>query len=221
MIQHSRMLRLSFAASAVVAFAAVFGFTGCGNHAFNNVPCGNMVCGPGEGCLNGACVCSDPGLVSCQSGCYDLSSDPMHCGTCGHTCGQGTCVSGHCQCAPGQTDCGMGVGCADLSSDPLSCGNCGQSCGMGTCISGHCMCGTGQVACPGGCATLSADPMNCGTCGHDCGNGTCVSGACVCGTGQVTCPGQGCATLASDKQNCGMCGRRCQGPMNCVSGVCQ
>jgi hypothetical protein len=181
MIQRSSMLRLSFAASAAVVVAAVFGFTGCGNHPFyNNVPCGNTVCGPGEGCLNGACVCSDPGLVSCMTGCYDLSADPMHCGTCGHTCGQGTCVSGHCQCAQGQADCGMGVGCADLSSDPMACGNCGHDCGGGMCVSGTCQCGTGQVTCPGqGCATLATDRQNCGTCGHRCMGGVqCVSGVC-------------------------------------------
>jgi hypothetical protein len=180
MIQRSRMLRLSFAAAALGAFAAMFGFLGCGGPALNNVPCGNTVCGPGEGCLNGACVCADANLVSCQTGCFDLSSDPMHCGMCNHTCGQGTCVSGHCMCSGTQVACGGG-----------------------------------------GCADLSSDPMNCGMCGRDCGNGTCVSGACVCAAGDVNCPGQGCVTLASDKQNCGMCGRRCQGPMNCVSGVCQ
>ncbi|OIP41346.1 MAG: hypothetical protein AUK47_06460 [Deltaproteobacteria bacterium CG2_30_63_29] len=47
-------------------------------------------------CSAGACRC-DTGLTMCPTGCEDLQSDRLNCGTCGHACnGNKQCVAGVC-----------------------------------------------------------------------------------------------------------------------------
>jgi hypothetical protein len=45
---------------------------------------------------SGSCTCA-AGKTACPTACTDLQSDSGNCGTCGHDCLGGTCVSGACQ----------------------------------------------------------------------------------------------------------------------------
>lgn len=57
----------------------------------------SAACGVGLACFaGGACLCK-PGLSACDAKCYDLASDPLHCGTCSNACLPGvTCARGLC-----------------------------------------------------------------------------------------------------------------------------
>lgn len=56
------------------------------------------------GCFTGT-PCPSP-LQQCGSTCYDLRSDPLHCGRCGRSCEGGlACVDGNCAADAGQVDC--------------------------------------------------------------------------------------------------------------------
>src|SRR5438874_1784825 len=82
------------------------------------------------GCGGGACVCG-AGLDACGGACFDLSTDPTHCGACGTACDHDQlCNAGVCG-----ADCGTltpcGGGCVDTGSDPQNCGGCGKVCGGG------------------------------------------------------------------------------------------
>src|SRR5262249_13177222 len=57
--------------------------------------CGGETCPAGEVCCKGHCALKDvcgcgPQKSVCGKACVDKSSDPKHCGTCGHSC-QGLC----------------------------------------------------------------------------------------------------------------------------------
>jgi hypothetical protein len=83
-----------------------------------------------------ACI---PGNSICNGACYNLNSDPTHCGSCGIACAVGaSCTSGVCgSCPVGQTNCSNV--CRDLQTDPNSCGTCGHACVVGhQCVSGVC-----------------------------------------------------------------------------------
>ena len=68
------------------------------------------------------------GTTKCGKKCRDLTSDPEHCGDCGHACDPGqTCEAS--ACAGGCADCVGDLGCY------------GEN---------HCTCGPGYAQCPGG-----------------------------------------------------------------------
>ena len=157
----------------------------------------------------------DPGLTYCEeqpswapAGCYDLSSDYLHCGDCMHQCPSAgpvnmDCIGGVCtvvNCGD-FTDCTGNLDCADLSSDPNNCGDCGVVCPSGVCTEGGCTrvestCGAGLAFCPAkviaigfndepyevaaGCYDLFSDNIHCGTCDITCPTTVpCYAGECM------------------------------------------
>ena len=54
------------------------------------------LCPPGETCSSGVCSCPS-GDVVCGTSCTSTQTDPLNCGTCGHSCLGGTCSAGMCQ----------------------------------------------------------------------------------------------------------------------------
>ncbi|MFO0631053.1 MAG: MopE-related protein [Polyangiales bacterium] len=86
-------------------------------------------------CLLGRGDCD--GMLS--NGCEtDLLDDPLHCGRCGGSCGNGQCLAGACvPCGTGLSRCGNA--CVNLSTDAMNCGACGTRCGLGEyCEAGAC-----------------------------------------------------------------------------------
>lgn len=122
------------------------GLTACGAQAcedLGNDPrnCGacGAVCGAGQVCSAGACVCA-PGAMACGDTCVVTSSDPKNCGACNNACASELfCEAGQCviHCSPGFTRCGQS--CVTTQTDDNHCGGCGvicdqgQSCHAGTC----------------------------------------------------------------------------------------
>src|SRR5215217_7807067 len=79
-----------------------------------------------------------PGLTKCPpNGCFDLSSDNNHCGTCTTVCPQyATCQSGQCQC-PSYAQFTVCSGtCVILASNNINCGACGNVCTGGQICNG-------------------------------------------------------------------------------------
>jgi hypothetical protein len=75
-------------------------------------------------------TCGD-GRTACQGACFDLLTDPEHCGSCSASCGtRGSCVDGECLCDTGHTACPSG--CTRLDNDPLNCGRCALACPEGS-----------------------------------------------------------------------------------------
>lgn len=176
-------------------------------------------------CGSGACQMScKQGFSDCNGspgdGCeVNTKCDPNNCGGCGIHCAAGVdCISGHCGCAHGLTQCeppscsmyDMFV-CKDLSTDDANCGACGNACPPAEDLPPHTLSGCGNGECnrlkcePGyddcngniqgdGCEVkLADDPNNCGACGFKCGPGQrCSGGQCLCPGGAQLCEfGQG------------------------------
>lgn len=129
--------------------------------------CGNS-CPSGQKCAVGPdhkarCMCPD-GQVFCSSGmagnletgdCYDVATNPLHCGACYAACTLGderassiaTCEYGRCAtvCKEGFADCNSSAldGCeVDTASDPRNCGGCGIACDAiagQACVAGRCV----------------------------------------------------------------------------------
>ncbi len=166
----------------------------CSDPKTDNANCGmcGHACRAGEICTGGTCSCAGgracvgnetccgQGGSTAGGGCFDLATDPSHCGSCTKSCNGGNCVMGMCTMS-----------------------NCGAPCTNGnTCdpTSGMCSC-HGQAACTGtdtccsdGCQDLSSDPANCGACGRGIG------------PQQYCCSGT--PTDRSDS-NCTGCGQSC------------
>jgi hypothetical protein len=55
-----------------------------------------QTCTNGNTCQasTGTCSCSN---TTCGTSCVNLATDPKNCGTCGHDCLGGACITGHCQ----------------------------------------------------------------------------------------------------------------------------
>lgn len=122
--------------------------------------CGNA-CTGAEECRdegNGPeCVvpCAQTGRTACIDGCFDLLTDPDHCGGCFLLCPSAgpaqvrSCNKGVCalECAPGFADCNglRADGCeTDLRSHPAHCGACGATCDLERgqpCVEGKCLVG--------------------------------------------------------------------------------
>jgi len=90
-----------------------------------------------------------------EAQCFNLQTDNLDCGTCGHACAtgqvcsQGTCVAA---CAASETSCnqcdlyhGCRPNCVDLKTNVRNCGSCGNVCNFGqTCSGGVCVTGNGK-----------------------------------------------------------------------------
>jgi hypothetical protein len=165
----------------------------CKNKLTDRDNCGgcNVHCGTGEQCMSGMCRCNGGppcvgGTTCCpagatQGGCFDLSSDPLHCGDCTRRCDPGwSCVMGNCK--PG----------GDVCDPP--CMN-GHDCvgGVCTCMGGP-ACAPGETCCGNGCHNLLNDPQNCGECKN------------ACRYAELCCEAK-CTT--QDEQNCGECKMMC------------
>jgi len=124
------------------------------------------------------------GMERCGEECFDLDTDPAHCGSCDIVCSSDrTCVDGECVCREGLTDCG-GT-CVDIRSNPSHCGDCDRACEDGwVCNGGICSleCGEGLTNCDGACLDLLNDPMHCGDCTRACP--TAVGADPVCNAGE-------------------------------------
>jgi hypothetical protein len=154
----------------------------------------------------GVRICAGARPYLCGRECVDLTSDPDHCGDCGHAVA-GECVAGRIDCPAGMTGCDDD--CVDLDSDDENCGACGSTVPPGrTCIDGAARCEAPMVECSGQCVELGTDPENCGACGqHVLPDIThCVGGEVRClDPAQSICDGA-CVDLAADPENCGACG---------------
>jgi len=190
------------------------------------------VCGAGQVCQAGECVCSDASTPNfCPNrGCVDLQRSSDACGGCDTSCTLGqTCQAGECKCPIGMpADFCEGIGCLDLQTDAANCGKCGKACAAGqVCTAGECGCPQGKLACDDTCLDGLTDRDNCGECKNECPDAqACVNGQCTCTGAGLTVCGEGCASLASDPSNCGECGHACGtgevcsgGSCNCLSGV--
>jgi hypothetical protein len=170
---------------------------GCGAACLTRESCvgGACHCGGDTGatCVGTQRCCPDPSDPTGANACFDITSDPNHCGNC-------------------TTVCPFGYGCVNKSCVVTACS---PSCQNGeTCVGGSCgclvssgptntlsLCADNQYCCSDGCHDLTSDNNNCGGCGKTCDNGkTCCSGNCV--------------TL-NTPANCGSCGNSC--PLGCCN----
>ena len=171
--------------------------------------------------------CRD-GHTECGRACYDLESDPNHCGACNNRCESGeSCSEGVCSSEPipdagpdGGVDGGDdgGTGWPDAELPPVC---------MGPGSPPDCACGLGQLICDSICIDGLTDDKNCGACGNDCnvpplatGPAYCVGGVCQpnCDPPLMLCSGT-CIEVDEDPMNCGGCGVRCASGL-CDRGLC-
>jgi hypothetical protein len=158
---------------------------------------------------------------------FDKSSDPQHCGYCGHACvlPHATSTCSNSLCVISACDSGPTSGWANANGDPSD--GCEYACPVWPAVAEACNhldddC-DGQVDED---FNLGSDPRNCGSCGNDCfAQGlVCVSGQCAltCPPGTTNCDG-GCVTLSNDPAHCGQCNRVCSyahAQASCVSSTC-
>ena len=162
-------------------------------------------------CKAGKCVTAcTPGFADCdglpQTGCEtDVTTDALHCGTCGKVCPPAPDAVASCKvetcmftCNPGKLDCNglPGDGCeADVQADAKACGGCGK------------VCAVNHVAAAGCAAGLCAP-----TCEPDFGD---------CNGPQAADNDDGCEqSLKADLKNCGACGKVCAAGEKCCGGTC-
>ena len=122
----------------------------------------------------------------CDGACFQVQSDPRHCGTCGRSCAAGEpCVAGQCGCPGGETACSLA--CRNLKYDNANCGACGKACSADRfCSQGTCACSGGAPAFPVTTAQLAAFDPACTKVGEPgCEN-----------AGKAYCLSRGCATTA-------------------------
>lgn len=200
----------------------------------------------GEGTIDddGGSTCA-AGRDACGRACFDLRSDPEHCGSCDHACGPAdVCDAGECvaECGDGRVACSRA--CVDLSSDPFHCGECTETCDLdGACVAGDCVdacgdtcdgttevctngeceCRSGFFDCGGACVDVDTNPAHCGACdrgcdGLPCGDGECQAAGC---DGFADQCGESCTDVSNDPLHCRECGRTCDGDEICVDGDCE
>lgn len=147
-----------------------------------------LVCDRDEAC-GAACAACPPGTSCCGDGCYDLQSDPTHCGGCQLRCSLAT------------DSCCAGLGCCAMAH-PLCCGDycclTGDQCCPGeyccdpdgTCCQDHCCPATYPNCCGTGCCAASDSCCNQTMCCPPSHPNCCPDGCC--GAGYATCCGDGC-----------------------------
>lgn len=87
--------------SGSCSYACDSGFTACASGCWNTstdaLHCGSScsACPTGGACTSGNCTCPN-GTSVCNGACVSLDT-AANCGSCGHSCGSGTCSSGLCQ----------------------------------------------------------------------------------------------------------------------------
>ena len=143
---------------------------GCETSLVTDESCGacGAACAPGKTChVNPSthrpeCACPE-GLTLCGDDCVNITTDPVHCGSCGISCAGelnnniDVCVYGSCErsCKQGWGDCNGDLtdGCeSNLLSDQRNCGACGNACDAlagQPCVAGQCAvrpCGEGEEA---------------------------------------------------------------------------
>lgn len=113
------------------------------NNCQQTVNCGPCTCEPAcqqgsaPDCVNLQCVCAANQDVACQAGetcctagCFNLATNPLHCGACGFDCAQGlTCQGGQCGVACGSDFCVSG---SEICFEG-ACHTCDVACEGGTC----------------------------------------------------------------------------------------
>ncbi len=173
----------------------------------------------------------EAGLLACDGGCVDPSTDRANCGSCGTPCHgwQAECVEGRCDCLLRPTYAYCGYECIDAMTESV-CGACDVRCQSGEyCLEGACIvpqgCPPGHTACTTGCADLQRDSAHCGICGGQCyGNQICEGGSCVtvttCPPGYTDCGGR-CVWPATDRAHCGSCDHACLNYEYCSDGLCR
>lgn len=122
----------------------------------------------------------------CDGACFQVQSDPRHCGTCGRACAAGEpCVAGQCGCSAGQTACSLE--CHNLKYDNDHCGACGKACPSDRlCSQAACVCSGTAPPFPVTTAQLSVFDPACTKVGEPgCEN-----------AGKAYCLSRGCATTA-------------------------
>jgi hypothetical protein len=128
--------------------------------------CGR-VCGEGEQCVNGWCVCGDAGTCiegsekCCEGQCVNILYDPTNCGDCGVECQAETgpeCLEGTCVCP-------------NLTESPRACDGTYED-----------MCCERTFLAAGGCFNLGDDREHCGSCDNTCPvfeGSICLAGQCT------------------------------------------
>jgi hypothetical protein len=184
------------------------------------------------------------GRDPCGGACFDLASDPEHCGSCETACAAAqVCDAGECvaECRDGRDACARA--CVDFDGDPFHCGQCNEVCELGgecvagdckdacgdtcaeareVCVDQECVCRPGFASCGGTCVDLDTDPSHCGECGRDCEGSPCGDGECQAAgcEGFADQCGASCTDVSSDPLHCGECGDTCEGDEVCVEGDC-
>ncbi|MFH2005282.1 MAG: MopE-related protein [bacterium] len=193
---------------------------------------------PTDGCEY-ACSLTNGGVESCDGSdndCngqvdegFNLTTDPLNCGYCGHTCtlpnvAQSDCVNSLC------TIVACNNAYENVNGDPSD--GCEYACPVWPTTAE--VCDSTDNDCDGDVDedfNLPSDPFNCGSCGNDCvvQGLVCAAGTCVltCPPGTTLCSG-GCVNTDTDPQHCGGCGNPCDYnnaigtclSATCVMGLC-
>ncbi|MFH2010568.1 MAG: MopE-related protein [bacterium] len=157
----------------------------------------------------------------------DLTSDPQHCGFCGHACdlphAQSDCQNSLCVIT--SCDSTATTAYANINGDPAD--GCEYACPVWPATVEAC--DNMDNDCDGDVDedfNLQNDSFNCGFCGNDCAAQglTCAAGTCVlvCPLGTTLCSGS-CVDTDTDPQHCNGCGNLCtndHGTASCLSGTC-
>ena len=165
--------------------------------------CIKGVCGLKCGSIKGICAvqvyedCNGDISDGCE---VEVSASPVHCGSCGKACPDGTeCVAGVCGCPAGKTLCLTceGDSCRDTASDDANCGACNNPCPP-TIDDG---CAHPPPNTHYGCANSNCGALKCDVNAADCD-----------GDLQQGCNSNGCEVVLTipDPLNCGACNNVCK-----------
>jgi Lamin Tail Domain/Stigma-specific protein, Stig1/Putative metal-binding motif len=158
---------------------------------------------------------------------FDLTSDPAHCGYCGHVCALpnalSDCSNSLCVITSCQTS--VSEGFANVNGDPSD--GCEYACPVWPTVVE--VCNEEDDDCDGDVDedfNLHSDPLNCGTCGNDCTAGglVCAAGTCMltCPPGTTNCSGA-CVDTDTDPDHCGACSNGCafdNALATCLTATC-
>jgi hypothetical protein len=156
------------------------------------------------------------GYTQCGQACFDLQSDPMHCGSCDNRCASDElCSAGECTFDPDAgADAGPDAG--DDGGGDMDGGDAGDA-GRNDAGDGGDAGSEGGSANEGGWADVELPPLC---------MGASSPAECVCGLGELICD-RTCVNAGTDDKNCGACGMDCNavpppsGRYFCVGGACQ